>query len=141
MGDQSEGVFEYLCDLAGVKYVRYGLNRPPISLRNVSAFVRFTPDYLLGDKLVEVQGFGRDQKFKLKVDKLQALHAWSLHHPVWLWAWDSKNKRAFGAPIMDIALEANAGAFPQGFFDANTNNPKAYWEIPATWFVQNGYQL
>ena len=139
MGDEAEGAFESWADAHGIKYVRYGLNRPPISLTKVSAFVRFTPDYLLGDKLVEVQGFGRDQKFKIKWEKLGSLHAWSLHHPVHLWAWDSSNKRCFMAPIVDIAMEANAGAFAQGVFDANTSNPKPYWEIPADWFVENGH--
>lgn len=141
MGDAAETQFEAWCEANRIPFWRYGLNRPPISLAKVGAFVRFTPDYLLGDKLVEVQGFGRDQLFKLKGEKLQALHAWSLHHPVHLWAWDSTHKRCFMAPIVDIALEANAGAFTSGIFDGNTKNPKPYWEIPAEWFVDNGHEL
>lgn len=94
MGDEAEGVFEYVCEHElELGFTRYGLNRPPLKMASLPARIRYTPDYLMSAKLVEVQGFGRDQVFKLKVDKWGALHAWNTIHPVDLFAWDTTNGR------------------------------------------------
>ena len=90
MGDEAEGIFEAVYPQGKAKY---GLDRPPVSLKAVPAFVRYTPDYLTAKGLVEVQGFGRDQTFKLKVSKYDALNAWHLVWRVDLFAWDTTNQR------------------------------------------------
>lgn len=90
MGDEAEGVFEATYPQG---FARYGINRPPIQLAKVPAFVRYTPDYLTSKGLVEVQGFGRDQTFKLKDDKYEALRHWHSIFRVDIFVWDSANKR------------------------------------------------
>lgn len=84
MGDEAEGVFEEVCD---VGFARYGLNRPPLKMGMIPARIRYSPDYLCSAKFVEVQGFGNDNRMKLKLDKLGALHWWADVHPVELFIW------------------------------------------------------
>jgi hypothetical protein len=90
MGDEAEGIFEAVYPQG---WARYGINRPPIQLAKVPAKIRYTPDYLTSKGLVEVQGFGRDQTFKLKVDKYNALNEWHQDFRVDLFVWDTTNKR------------------------------------------------
>jgi hypothetical protein len=90
MGDEAEAIFESVYPQG---WARYGLNRPPINLSNVPAFVRFTPDYVTAKSLVEVQGFGRDQTMKLKFSKLDALRQWNDLFRTDLFLWDSHHKR------------------------------------------------
>lgn len=90
MGGEAESVFEAVYPQGKAKY---GLSRPPVNLTQVPAFVRYTPDYLTAKGLVEVQGFGRDQTFKLKVDKYNALNEWHQQFRVDIFAWDTTNKR------------------------------------------------
>jgi hypothetical protein len=106
MGDLAEGVFEASYEQ---KYVRFGLNRPPINLATVPAFVRYTPDFLTSKGLVEVQGFGKDQVAKFKENKLAALHEWHRFFRVDFFLWDSANRR-FGwvrLPELDESLAAH----------------------------------
>jgi len=79
MGDLAEGVFEEWC---GTNFARYGLNRPPIAMWKLPAKIRYTPDYITSDYLVEVQGFGRKQVVHMKLDKWDALLWWVVepHH-------------------------------------------------------------
>lgn len=93
MGDLAEDVFERVArHHLGRGFVRYGLNRPPISMRTLPARVRYTPDYLMSDRFVEVQGFGGDRLFKLKLDKWMALHHWNAILPVEFFVYDSSQK-------------------------------------------------
>lgn len=122
MGDEAEGVFERVFSKG---WARYGLNRPPIQMSKIPARLRYTPDYITTNKLVEVQGFGRDQLFKLKIDKWQALHFWNSVHPVDLFVWDTTNKRwcMIGLFSIDKLVEqcGEIKHFPEG---------KAYMAIP-----------
>lgn len=115
MGDEAEGVFELVYPEG---FARYGLNRPPINLTNVPPKIRYTPDYLTGKGLVEVQGFGNDQTLKLKLDKLAALDEWHGDFRVDLFVWDSKNKRCGFVRMGDLhdALDAHGvmREFPEG---------------------------
>lgn len=88
LGDPAENACVMWAERHGYPIVRYGLNRPPISLRNVPAFIRYTPDFLGPDYLMEVQGCGRDQLFKFKHEKLWALTEWDRHMPVNLFLWN-----------------------------------------------------
>lgn len=106
MGDTAEQKFEEINDSLGVKYVRYGLSRPPFKVITLPRFVRYTPDYLMADHLVEVQGVGRDATFKLKTDKHAALMAWNdMVLPVHLWVWDSHRSKHATIPLVDIPTD------------------------------------
>lgn len=115
MGDEAEGVFE---ETYQEGWVRFGLNRPPINLANVPRFIRHAPDYLTSKGLVEVQGFGRDQTFKLKHEKLFALQDWHAKFRVDLFVWDSHNKRYGWLRLNDLCAElddiAEFAQFPEG---------------------------
>lgn len=122
MGDEAEGVFEAVFPKG---FARYGLNRPPIAMHKLPARLRYTPDYITSNSLVECQGFGRDQTFKLKIDKWQSLHWWNSVLPTELFVWDTTNKRwcILGLVAIDTLVEqcGEIRHFPEG---------KAYMAIP-----------
>lgn len=126
MGDEAEGRFEaYATDVLGLGFVRFGLDRPPLKMSALPTRLRYTPDYLMSNYLVEVQGFGRDQVFKIKLEKLNSLHWWNDLHPVRLFVWDSTHGRSCMIPLETIAALINDGhatlaSFPEG---------KAYFAI------------
>lgn len=93
LGDEAEGHFIEWCDSIPLGYVRSGLERPPLQMWRLPHRIRYTPDFLLTKCYVEVQGFGRDQQFKLKVDKHGCLRWWNDLHPVVLFVWDSHYQR------------------------------------------------
>lgn len=115
MGDQAEGVFE---ETYPQNWDRFGADRATINLRNVPEQIRFAPDYITAKGLVEVQGFGRDQKFKLKDNKLAALWLWDEIFRTDIFVWDSFNKRYGWLRLHDItaALDdiGTADAFDGG---------------------------
>lgn len=128
MGDEAEGHFEDEFNGLGLKFVRYGLNRPPISMSRLSARLRYTPDYLCHNRLIEVQGIGRDQTVKLKLDKFNALHWWNDAHPVELYVWDSKNKRSCLVTLraLDKLLDDGVGELRR------FHEGKSYFAFPAS---------
>jgi len=93
LGDPAENAFEAWCKRRSHKYATYGLRRPDLDLSYVPPFVRYTPDFLTQFGLVEVQGCGRDETFKFKHEKLDALVDWhrncksqhGFHLYLWLW--------------------------------------------------------
>jgi hypothetical protein len=115
LGDEAEGVFE---EVYPHGKARFGLDRPPIQLHRISAFTRYTPDYITSAGLVEVQGLGRDRTFKLKDDKLAALEQWAQHETVRLFVWDNVARRwgLIELPDLIAALAANGerGSFDNG---------------------------
>lgn len=127
MGDEAEGVFE---EVIGKGFVRYGLNRPPINMASLPPMVRYTPDYLCHNSLVEVQGVGRDRTVKLKVDKYTALLQWSAVMPTQLFIWDNVDKTYCSIPIEDFPIGvAQLDRFPEGkpYFAVDVE------DIPAAW--------
>lgn len=132
LGDEAEGIFESTYPQG---FVKFGLSRPPINLSNVPAFVRYTPDYLTAKGLVEAQGFGRDQKLKIKRDKMDALADWAVISDwrVDMFVWDTTNKR-FGWIRMPELVEAAHefgvwGWFPEG----KQYVAIAATDLPAVW--------
>jgi hypothetical protein len=120
MGDEAEGVFEGLNE---GKFVRYGLNRPPVNMAMLTPFIRYTPDYLVSRGLVEVQGVGKDRKLKLKIDKALALQQWSTHFDLLFFIWDTTLKRSGYVQWKDlwaVLPTMPIKHFPEG---------KPYWEI------------
>lgn len=95
MGDQSEAVHD---EIHGDRVHRLGLNRywangGRLHLGNMTLPMRYAPDRMVDDALVECMGIGRDQTLKLKDEKLEALQAWTNIGPVRLFVYDSKNHR------------------------------------------------
>lgn len=131
MGDEAEEVFEQTTSNG---FVRYGLNRPPIKLGNVPEMVRYTPDYLQHDRLVEVQGIGADRTIKLKVDKYAALLQWNQIFPTFMFVWDSK-ARAYtefpidGFPVLLCELDRFAEGKPYFALKADA--------LPFAWTARN----
>ena len=120
MGDEAEGVFE---STHTGKYVRYGLNRPPVSMSMIPPFIRYTPDYLTSHGLVEVQGVGKDRKLKLKLDKAESLNEWHKQFKLTFFVWDTTLKQStyidwddLWAILPSMPIET----FPEG---------KQYWSI------------
>ena len=88
LGDPAENAFRKYAAQGGIACVKYGLDRPPLDLSRTPSYIRYTPDFLTNNGLVEVQGCGRDQCFKFKHDKLRALLQWQRHHHVDMWLWN-----------------------------------------------------
>lgn len=115
LGDESEAKF---VEVTPFKVERYGLERPSINMAKLPPFIRYTPDYLQHNRLVECMGIGRDGVLKLKVEKLFALNQWDLVHPVDLFVWDSAAKRWTQQPLHEVQKACMAHAevkqFPEG---------------------------
>ncbi len=120
MGDEAEGRFEkYASDVLGLGFVRKGLSRPPIQLSSVPARIRYEPDYLMSKNLVEVQGVGRDQIVKVKLDKWNCLCFWNGIHPVMIYVWDSHKQRECLFPLFNFEKliakgKGSLGVFAEG---------------------------
>lgn len=138
MGDPAEKQFErWATEVARLKYVRYGLDRPPIQMHRLPLMIRYTPDYLMSARLVEVKGFGRDQVLKLKLENLDALEEWCQHHPVSIFAWDSFNERAWTVDLTEITNAVAGDDFQSDVFPEG----KWYFKIPAAWLAEHGDQV
>jgi len=125
LGDQAETVFEQTYPQG---WARYGFNRPPINVAMVPEFVRFTPDYVTAKGLVEVQGFGRDQTFKLKHNKWAALQVWHDMFRTDLFVFDSTNSRYGFIRMVDMQDLLEHGRIPELQFE---NDGNRYWAVPA----------
>lgn len=92
LGDEAETVFEQWCEENKTNFIRYGLNRPPLSVGMLPKRVRYTPDYLTSHCFYEVQGCGADQTIKLKIEKLNSLKWWNDLMEVKLFFWNNKTQ-------------------------------------------------
>lgn len=114
LGDTAEAVF----DLVYPKSHNLGLSRPPFAVSGMPAALRYTPDRMLRDRLVEVMGFGHDRLLKLKTEKVDALLAWTKLAQVDLFVFDQKQHHWYQAPIGDWHKACNKWAdrdvFPEG---------------------------
>ena len=125
MGDEAEGVFT---KVHPTNTVKFGLDRPPIGLKNVPTRIRYTPDFLTAQGLVEVKGVGRDQLLKLKVENWNCLLFWNGVFATSLFVWDSHNRRYAYVDLADIERIMND---PDGGIVLKTfPERKAYFEIP-----------
>lgn len=120
MGDEAETKFE---ELHPSGFVRFGLNRPPISMGMLPPSIRYTPDYLTSHGLVEVQGVGRDRILKLKIDKAMALQQWHQMFKLQMFVWDTTRQEA---KYMD--WETLWGLLPSMPID-HFPEGKPYWQL------------
>lgn len=125
LGDAAEAVF----DLVYPKSHNLGLSRPPFSVAGMAAELRYTPDRMLRDRLVEVMGFGQDRLLKIKTEKLDALKVWGKLAKVDLFVFDQTEHTYYEAPVTAWAdacvKHANLATFPEG---------KEYWSLHVSHF-------
>jgi len=134
LGDEAEGHFVAWCEAQPLGYVRTGLERPPLQMWKLPHRIRYTPDFLLTKCYVECQGFGRDQIYKLKFEKMNCLHFWNAVHPVSLYVWDSHYQRECFIPLLDFDNILGEPGVSQGKF----NEGKAYVAVPADLIFHRG---
>lgn len=109
LGDLAEGKFEEWMTKRRQGFVRYGLDRPPLQMHKLPTRLRYTPDYLASSRFYEVQGFGRDNEFKIKLDKWSSLHWWNDLHPVWFFVYDSHHERHCTLALTTLDSILNSG--------------------------------
>lgn len=134
LGDPGENAFREYAAGRQLGHVKFGLDRPPVDLRRTSAFVRYAPDFLTDEGLIEVQGCGKDQTFKFKHEKLRALTQWNRAETVKVWLWNQPLNDWRMIPLSRLITMCRRGAGrhepfrTDGTFDPSTN-PKPYASI------------
>lgn len=128
MGDKAESAFESLNPNAH----RLGLNRPKLNMSRMLPAMRYTPDYLTEEGAFEVMGFSSrgNACLKVKCEKLEALLAWTMLFPTYLWVFDSGKNRVCHAPVNDWATACYQHAERLFFPD----NMRPYWNLPVEHF-------
>jgi hypothetical protein len=126
MGDIAELAYEKWADDYEIRWDRFGFNRPRSNMFKWPAYIRYTPDYITHDRLVEVKGCGRDGLAKIKNENIEALNSWNEWMPVWIFIWNSSEKRTAWFEITPQFLawlpQCESGKFP--------DNHKQFWKIP-----------
>lgn len=121
LGDIAEGIFENVAPMGAM--IPYGLRRPPFKVANLTPFQRNTPDYLTGTGVfVEVQGCGRDNLIKMKVEKWEALKKWRTLGPLSFFFWNSNHSEWALVPYDEMAKLVTKGKRAggvQAFSDGN----------------------
>ena len=128
MGDQAEAAFTEVYEAWGLRHQRFGWDRTEVSLRGVPDKLKNVPDFFTNKGLVECMGFGRDQTWKLKLNKLSALFEWHEDFRVDFFLWDSRNEEWAFVRLPDL----------RGVVDVGHNRIEAkqfhdgpwYWPIP-----------
>ena len=127
MGDIAEAAYESWADAKDIRWDRFGHNRPRSNMFKWPAFIRYTPDYITHDRLVEVKGCGRDGILKVKQENIEALREWGVWMPVWMYAWNSStDEHGFFEIDNDFIKWLSDDLTWRRFPD----NDKVYWEIP-----------
>lgn len=133
MGDEAEQKFEEVHDES--TWVRFGFNRPPFRMTNLSSFIRHTPDYVTKQgALVECMGMGRDGVLKLKLEKYEALMEWNRKQPVVLFVWNSAEGiylTVYWDELKLLVSRARRDAGVRAFNDGNE-----YYPISFDWMTE-----
>lgn len=126
MGDVAETAYEEWAESHDIRFDRFGHNRPRSNMFKWPAFIRYAPDYITHDRLVEVKGCGRDRLAKIKAENLQAMREWGEWMPVSVFLWNSAiQEHAFfdiDHKFMNWVSTLTSNRFP--------DNDKIYFEIP-----------
>lgn len=127
LGDPAESQFEIWAHDNSIIFERFGLNRPAPNMGKWPAFIRYTPDYIVHDRLIEVKGCGRDGLIKIKQENLEALWLWGEYLPVWIFSWNSDSRVSTFWPLNHgfakwLSDSCDSDRFP--------DSDKVYWKIP-----------
>lgn len=135
MGDKAEAAFLRVNPFAH----RLGLNRPLFSMRDMSATMRYTPDFMLADGVYEVMGCASrgSGSIKPKIEKIVSLMEWNSIMPVFIWVYDSSRDRYWKAPLYSWTQQINE----HGVKDAFPDNGKEYHALPIANFPGEAKQV
>ena len=130
MGDMAEARFEEISPLG--KAVRFGWNRPSVTMTHMAEKIRHTPDYYAQiGYLVECAGLGRDGIYKLKLTKYEALKSWNKDQPVMLFLWNSSTSEW---ALLDWAtLKRYVAKAKRNGIEAFENDGNEYYPIQWAW--------
>lgn len=117
---------------------RLGLCRPDFSMAGMQATMRYTPDFMLRQRLVECMGIatGGQGTLKIKFEKLAALDRWAQIGTVHLWVWDSTKDQCWEAPLEEWAT----ACWEHGERAVFEDNSKPYWALHHTKFPAGSLQ-
>jgi hypothetical protein len=128
MGDEAEKVAALIYEERKIALTPYGWNRPEAYMGKWSAFIRYMPDFITNDYLLETQGCGRSGKMKFKLEKIAAQTVWAEQFQLrwFLWQrtparWAEVHHGWVSSRVGDEIAANRVGTF-------NDNN-KAYCEI------------
>lgn len=133
LGDPGEKAFREYAARRQLGVEKYGLDRPAVNLGRIPAYVRYTPDFITDDGLVEVQGCGVDQLLKFKHEKIVALTQWNRHCTVMVWLWNQPldDWRMLSVPrLFGMCRESGYGRHAQFRVDGVFDGSKEYAAIP-----------
>jgi len=145
LGDEAEAVYELDRTNRNIRHFEHGLRRPPLTGREINllpASVKYAPDFIEVHKgkprYVEVQGMGRDQTFKLKDEKHQALAEADSDMAVYLFVWNNVVRRYVLLPMLQVSTLVLAAyeAGDVGVFDPD-GRPKPYTRLSWEKIVAN----
>jgi len=131
LGDIAETAFTSWAEQIGIKYVRWGLERPPLDVALLPSHIAHAPDFLIQERFIEVQGCGADQTFKFKHQKLHVISSWDIIHKVdWFLFNQPLNEfLVIEHLVLESACLGLGGAFRHdGYFDGNKPYAKMKWE-------------
>jgi hypothetical protein len=138
MGDPAEEA----CDLAyGYRTHKLGLDRVwqndvGLTMSQMTPTMRYTPDRMTINSIIECMGIGRDKTLKIKTEKVHALTAWDIIGPTKLFVFDQPQNTYYEAPIAEweaACLEhAELKLFPEG---------KEYWALHRDNFPTDAYHV
>lgn len=138
MGDEAEGVFEEVSPLG--KFERLGWNRPSVSMKAMSDFIKHMPDYYTSSgHVVEVMGCGTDGVLKLKLSKWEGLKQWNQYQPLMLFVWNSFEKK--WALIQWPQLKSLVQRARSAGVEAFQNDGNEYFPIQWLWIEHDPINL
>jgi len=116
LGDTAEAAF----DRVYPKHHKLGLNRPPFTMRDMDAVLRYTPDRMLRTGMVEVMAIGHDNTLKIKHEKIAALKAWEKLATTDLFVYHKPKNVYWQAPISEWVQLLKKHGQDEAFSDGKT---------------------
>ncbi len=136
LGDQAEAAYEAALPLG--KSVRFGWDRPPVTMAKMSEPIKHLPDYYAGSGyLVEVVGCGRDKTLKFRTSKLSALEVWHAIQPVYIFVYNSHLKR-WALVYWDEFVGIYQQAVDKNGVKEFSSDGNTYVPIPFDWLEEKG---
>ena len=138
LGDEAEGAYRVDRDNRGIPYDDRGFRRPDFTAKQFGSLpprIRYEPDFIefpdqRNGVYAEVQGLGRDSQFKIKAEKMDALHWWHKHMaPVFMVVWNNVVRQIVDLSWMTLASLVHRAKQDgnRGVFDPETKPKEYYW--------------